>query len=155
MWRMPVIPLGHVRRGARSRLRWYAFFNIILLFMLLLRVCASVRGCGSKEWLLVLLCTVLPGAVPCLTFWGFSHTYLEETSMEPRQALRIPNPFHPVHTLKYQSRSPQSPSTNETTPTDDKWRYQASYKRPHLPQFKALAVSTDISPPASPCGMCR
>lgn len=31
----------------------------------------------------------------------------------------------------------------------------ASLKRPHLPQVRALAVSTDISPPASPCGMCR
>ncbi|KAF7511435.1 hypothetical protein GJ744_004624 [Endocarpon pusillum] len=31
----------------------------------------------------------------------------------------------------------------------------ASCKRPQIPKFKALAVATDISPPASPCGMCR
>jgi len=31
----------------------------------------------------------------------------------------------------------------------------ASMKRPDMPQIRALAVSTDISPPASPCGMCR
>lgn len=31
----------------------------------------------------------------------------------------------------------------------------ASYKRPEMPVIRALAVSTDIWPPASPCGMCR
>jgi cytidine deaminase len=31
----------------------------------------------------------------------------------------------------------------------------ASYKRPFMPTLRALAVATDISPPASPCGMCR
>src|SRR5277367_6590630 len=28
-------------------------------------------------------------------------------------------------------------------------------KRPEMPQIRALAVATDISPAASPCGMCR
>lgn len=28
-------------------------------------------------------------------------------------------------------------------------------KRPDMPQIRALAISTDITPPASPCGMCR
>lgn len=32
---------------------------------------------------------------------------------------------------------------------------QASMKRPEMPQIRALAVATDISPAASPCGMCR
>ncbi|KAK4934744.1 hypothetical protein LTR10_024071 [Elasticomyces elasticus] len=31
----------------------------------------------------------------------------------------------------------------------------ASIKRPDMPVIRALAVSTDIDPPASPCGMCR
>lgn len=31
----------------------------------------------------------------------------------------------------------------------------ASYARPDMPQVRAIAVATDISPPASPCGMCR
>lgn len=31
----------------------------------------------------------------------------------------------------------------------------ASIERPDLPKIRALAVSTDIWPPASPCGMCR
>jgi cytidine deaminase len=31
----------------------------------------------------------------------------------------------------------------------------ASYERPDMPKIRAIAVSTDISPPASPCGMCR
>jgi len=31
----------------------------------------------------------------------------------------------------------------------------ASMKRPDMPVIRAIAVSTDISPPASPCGMCR
>ncbi len=31
----------------------------------------------------------------------------------------------------------------------------ASMKRPALPVMRALAVSSDIYPPASPCGMCR
>jgi len=31
----------------------------------------------------------------------------------------------------------------------------ASYKRPEMPTIRALAVATDINPPASPCGMCR
>lgn len=31
----------------------------------------------------------------------------------------------------------------------------ASFERPDLPKIRAIAVSTDISPPASPCGMCR
>lgn len=31
----------------------------------------------------------------------------------------------------------------------------ASIDRPDLPRVRALAVSTDIWPPASPCGMCR
>lgn len=31
----------------------------------------------------------------------------------------------------------------------------ASIERPDLPQIRGLAVSTDIWPPASPCGMCR
>ncbi|KAL9621027.1 MAG: hypothetical protein Q9160_004545 [Pyrenula sp. 1 TL-2023] len=31
----------------------------------------------------------------------------------------------------------------------------ASVKRPKLPNLHAIAVSTDIWPPASPCGMCR
>lgn len=31
----------------------------------------------------------------------------------------------------------------------------ASMKRPEMPKIRALAVSTDIWPPASPCGMCR
>lgn len=30
-----------------------------------------------------------------------------------------------------------------------------SCKRPQMPHIRALAVSTDIDPPASPCGMCR
>lgn len=28
-------------------------------------------------------------------------------------------------------------------------------KRPEMPIIRAIAVSTDINPPASPCGMCR
>jgi cytidine deaminase len=31
----------------------------------------------------------------------------------------------------------------------------ASMKRPAMPTMRALAVASDISPPASPCGMCR
>jgi len=31
----------------------------------------------------------------------------------------------------------------------------ASIERPELPRMRGLAVSTDIWPPASPCGMCR
>ncbi|KIX02900.1 cytidine deaminase [Rhinocladiella mackenziei CBS 650.93] len=31
----------------------------------------------------------------------------------------------------------------------------ASMKRPAMPTIRAIAVSTDITPPASPCGMCR
>ena len=31
----------------------------------------------------------------------------------------------------------------------------ASFPRPDMPKIRAIAVSTDISPPASPCGMCR
>lgn len=31
----------------------------------------------------------------------------------------------------------------------------ASMKRPDMPVMRAIAVSTDINPPASPCGMCR
>ncbi|EXJ88273.1 cytidine deaminase [Capronia coronata CBS 617.96] len=31
----------------------------------------------------------------------------------------------------------------------------ASIKRPAMPIIRAIAVSTDINPPASPCGMCR
>jgi len=31
----------------------------------------------------------------------------------------------------------------------------ASVSRPDIPVIRALAVATDISPPASPCGMCR
>ncbi|RVX74028.1 hypothetical protein B0A52_01859 [Exophiala mesophila] len=31
----------------------------------------------------------------------------------------------------------------------------ASIKRPDMPILRAVAVSTDITPPASPCGMCR
>ncbi|OCT48836.1 Cytidine deaminase [Cladophialophora carrionii] len=31
----------------------------------------------------------------------------------------------------------------------------ASVSRPEMPILRALAVATDISPPASPCGMCR
>ncbi|KAK5091852.1 hypothetical protein LTR70_001163 [Exophiala xenobiotica] len=31
----------------------------------------------------------------------------------------------------------------------------ASIERPELPRVRGLAVSTDIWPPASPCGMCR
>src|SRR4051794_19197612 len=31
----------------------------------------------------------------------------------------------------------------------------ASYDRPQMPRIRGLAVSTDIWPPASPCGMCR
>lgn len=31
----------------------------------------------------------------------------------------------------------------------------ASIKRPDMPVIRAIAVSTDIMPPASPCGMCR
>ncbi|KIW19736.1 cytidine deaminase [Exophiala spinifera] len=31
----------------------------------------------------------------------------------------------------------------------------ASLKRPAMPVLRAIAVATDISPPASPCGMCR
>lgn len=31
----------------------------------------------------------------------------------------------------------------------------ASSERPDMPRIRALAVSTDIYPPASPCGMCR
>ncbi|KAJ9641158.1 hypothetical protein H2204_002836 [Knufia peltigerae] len=31
----------------------------------------------------------------------------------------------------------------------------ASLKRPAMPTLRAIAVATDISPPASPCGMCR
>jgi len=31
----------------------------------------------------------------------------------------------------------------------------ASIKRPDMPVIRAIAVATDISPPASPCGMCR
>ncbi|EXJ56687.1 cytidine deaminase [Cladophialophora yegresii CBS 114405] len=31
----------------------------------------------------------------------------------------------------------------------------ASVARPEMPVLRALAVATDISPPASPCGMCR
>ncbi|KIV90422.1 cytidine deaminase [Exophiala mesophila] len=31
----------------------------------------------------------------------------------------------------------------------------ASIKRPDMPVLRAIAVSTDITPPASPCGMCR
>jgi cytidine deaminase len=27
--------------------------------------------------------------------------------------------------------------------------------RPEMPVIRAIAVSTDINPPASPCGMCR
>lgn len=31
----------------------------------------------------------------------------------------------------------------------------ASMKRPEMPVMRAIAVSTDINPAASPCGMCR
>ncbi|KAG9775755.1 hypothetical protein KCU88_g5082, partial [Aureobasidium melanogenum] len=31
----------------------------------------------------------------------------------------------------------------------------ASLKRPEMPIIRAIAVSTDINPPSSPCGMCR
>ncbi|KIW65173.1 cytidine deaminase [Phialophora macrospora] len=31
----------------------------------------------------------------------------------------------------------------------------ASVSRPEMPVIRAIAVATDISPPASPCGMCR
>lgn len=31
----------------------------------------------------------------------------------------------------------------------------ASFTRPAMPVVRAVAVSTDISPPSSPCGMCR
>lgn len=31
----------------------------------------------------------------------------------------------------------------------------ASYQRPEMPRIRALAVASDIEPPASPCGMCR
>ena len=31
----------------------------------------------------------------------------------------------------------------------------ASVPRPEMPVIRAIAVATDISPPASPCGMCR
>ena len=31
----------------------------------------------------------------------------------------------------------------------------ASFQRPEMPRIRAIAVSTDITPPASPCGMCR
>ncbi|KAF7845737.1 hypothetical protein BT93_L0871 [Corymbia citriodora subsp. variegata] len=31
----------------------------------------------------------------------------------------------------------------------------AQYERPHMPRIRACAVSTDIWPPASCCGMCR
>lgn len=31
----------------------------------------------------------------------------------------------------------------------------ASFKRPAMPVIRGLAVSTDIDPPSSPCGMCR
>jgi hypothetical protein len=41
---------------------------------------------------------------------------------------------------------------------DNDERFQASFQRPHVPRFKALAVATDVpdtGPPATPCGMCR
>lgn len=31
----------------------------------------------------------------------------------------------------------------------------ASVSRPAMPVLRAIAVATDITPPASPCGMCR
>ena len=31
----------------------------------------------------------------------------------------------------------------------------ASVSRPEMPVLRAIAVATDINPPASPCGMCR
>ncbi|KAK5467730.1 hypothetical protein LTS15_000703 [Exophiala xenobiotica] len=31
----------------------------------------------------------------------------------------------------------------------------ASFRRPDMPVLRAIAVATDINPPASPCGMCR
>jgi len=31
----------------------------------------------------------------------------------------------------------------------------ASFSRPDMPVIRAVAVSTDVSPPSSPCGMCR
>lgn len=31
----------------------------------------------------------------------------------------------------------------------------ASFQRPYMPTIRAVAVASDVEPPASPCGMCR